>query len=79
MNEKYKKVLILAGSPCKGENCDLLYDEFLRGARESSNIVEKIFVRDKIVVACGYCVEYEGVCVLQDGMADILGKCIGWM
>ena len=40
-----KKVLILSGSPRKDGNSDLLCDEFLRGAQESGNQVEKIFLR----------------------------------
>ena len=37
-----KKVLILSGSPRKGGNSDLLCDEFMRGALEAGNQVEKI-------------------------------------
>lgn len=36
-----KKVLILSGSPRKGGNSDFLCDEFMRGAMESGNEVEK--------------------------------------
>ena len=42
-----KKILILSGSPRKGGNSDLLCDEFMRGAKESGNKVDKVFVRDK--------------------------------
>lgn len=42
-----KKVLILSGSPRKGGNSDLLCDEFMRGAKESGNDVEKIRVACK--------------------------------
>lgn len=42
-----KKVLVLSGSPRKGGNSDLLCDEFTKGAKESKNEVEKIFVRSK--------------------------------
>ena len=42
-----KKVLILSGSPRKGGNSDLLCNEFMRGAQESGNEVQKIFVRSK--------------------------------
>lgn len=42
-----KKVLILSGSPRKGGNSDLLCDEFARGAKDSGNEVEKIFVAGK--------------------------------
>lgn len=37
-----KKVLILSGSPRKNGNSDLLCDEFVRGAVENGNEVEKI-------------------------------------
>ena len=40
-----KKVLILAGSPRKGGNSDLLCDEFARGAEEAGHKVEKIYVQ----------------------------------
>ncbi len=44
-----KKVLILSGSPRKGGNSDLLCDEFLRGASEAGNSVEKIWIPGKNV------------------------------
>ena len=47
-----KNVLILSGSPRKKGNSDLLCDEFMRGAEESGNQVEKIFLGDKKI---GYC------------------------
>ena len=47
-----KKVLILSGSPRKGGNSDLLCDEFMKGALESGNQVEKIFLRSKKVAPC---------------------------
>lgn len=40
-----KNILILSGSPRKGGNSDLLCDEFMRGAIESGNQVEKVFMR----------------------------------
>ena len=42
-----KKILILSGSPRKDGNSDLLCDEFMRGASESGNDVEKIRVAAK--------------------------------
>ncbi len=74
-----KKVLILSGSPRKGGNSDLLCDEFMRGAAESGNDVEKIRVADKNVAACKgcyYCNRNEGKCVIRDDMAEILQKMI---
>ena len=39
-----KKVLILSSSPRRGGNSDTLCDEFMRGAVESGNHVEKDFL-----------------------------------
>lgn len=72
-----KKVLILSGSPRKGGNSDLLCDEFLRGAEESGNRVEKIFLRSKKIApcnACYYCKNSGGSCAIPDDMAEILDK-----
>lgn len=72
-----KKVLILSGSPRKGGNSDLLCDEFLRGAQESGNQVEKVFLRSKKVGpcnACYYCKNSGGKCAIPDDMAEILDK-----
>lgn len=71
-----KNVLILSGSPRKGGNSDLLCDEFLKGAQESGNQVEKIFLRSKKVSpcnACYYC-KNDGQCAIKDDMAEILDK-----
>ena len=38
-----KKIMVIAGSPRKGGNSDLLCDELIRGADESGNITEKIY------------------------------------
>ena len=69
-----KKVLILSGSPRKGGNSDLLCDEFMRGAVESGNEVEKIRVAEKKI---GYCCQKSGgVCAKKDDMPEILQKMI---
>ncbi|WP_206809946.1 flavodoxin family protein [Paradesulfitobacterium ferrireducens] len=73
-----KKVLVLSASPRKGGNSDLLCDQFLLGAREAGNQVEKIFLRDKKI---GYCTGCESCyinhkCVQKDDMAEILDKMI---
>lgn len=72
-----KKVLILSGSPRRGGNSDLLCDEFMRGAREAGNDVEKIFIRDKKVApcnACYYCNRNGGACAIPDDMGGILDQ-----
>ena len=42
-----KKVLILSGSPRNGGNSDILCNEFMKGAKEAGNEVEKIRVAAK--------------------------------
>ena len=74
-----KRVLILSGSPRKGGNSDLLCDEFMRGAQESGNAVEKIRVAEKNVAPCKgcyYCRKSGGQCVSKDDMGEILQKMI---
>ena len=74
-----KKVLILSGSPRKGGNSDILCDEFMRGAKESGNTVEKINVAERKIGycrACYYCRTSGGKCVIKDEMAEILQKMI---
>ncbi|MBQ2605088.1 MAG: flavodoxin family protein [Acutalibacteraceae bacterium] len=74
-----KKVLILSGSPRKGGNSDMLCDEFMRGALESGNTVEKIRLSEKKIgycSACYYCQESGGVCAKKDDMGEILQKII---
>ena len=41
-----KKVLVISSSPRKGGNSDILCDEFIKGAKESGNTVEKLFIGD---------------------------------
>lgn len=72
-----KKILILSGSPRKGGNSDLLCDEFMKGAQESGNQAEKIFLRSKKVMpcnACYYCKDHDGQCAIRDDMGEILDK-----
>ena len=74
-----KKVLVLSASPRKGGNSDLLCDQFILGAKEAGNQVEKIFLRDKRInhcVACGACQDNGGRCVQKDDMAEVLDKMI---
>ncbi|MGN1156486.1 MAG: flavodoxin family protein, partial [Agathobacter sp.] len=74
-----KKVLILSGSPRKGGNSDILCDEFMRGALENGNQVEKIRVAEKNIGycrACYYCRNSGGKCSIKDDMAEVLQKMI---
>ncbi len=72
-----KKVLILSGSPRKGGNSDILCDQFMKGAQEAGNEVEKIFVAGKKIGycrACYFCKSHKGECAIKDDMADVLQK-----
>lgn len=74
-----KKVLILSGSPRKGGNSDILCDEFLRGAQEAGNKVEKLRVSALKIhpcSACYFCRDHGGQCVHKDDMAEVLQKMI---
>ena len=74
-----KKVLILSGSPRKGGNSDTLCDEFMRGAVEAGNEVEKIRVSDYKIgycTGCYYCQKSGGVCAIKDDMNELLQKMI---
>ncbi|GIM28321.1 flavodoxin family protein [Clostridium polyendosporum] len=74
-----KKVLVLSASPRKGGNSEMLCDQFMLGAKESGNQVEKIFVGDKKInycVACDGCKRNNGNCVYKDDMAEVLEKMI---
>ena len=50
-----KKVLILSSSPRLGGNSDTLCNEFMRGAIESGNEAENVFLRDKTIHYCTGC------------------------
>lgn len=73
-----KKVLILSGSPRKGGNSDILCDEFMKGAKENGNEVEKIRVAEKKIGCCRACYACKetGKCVIKDDMAEVLQKMI---
>ena len=71
-----KKVLILSGSPRKDGNSDTLCDEFLKGAVEAGNEVEKIFIAGKNIGYCKACYACKdtGICAIKDDMGDVLQK-----
>jgi len=74
-----KNVLIISGSPRRQGNSDLLCDQFMLGAKEVGNQVEKIFLRKKKInfcLGCGTCQDNGGICVQKDDMAEILEKMI---
>lgn len=73
-----KKILVLSGSPRKGGNSDTLCDQFMKGAEESGNSTEKIYVHDQKIGYCTACYacKKSGVCFQNDAMAQLLDKII---
>lgn len=74
-----KKVLVLAASPRKGGNSDLLCDQLIKGVREAGNDVEKIYIQDNEInycKACDTCQGNGGICIQDDDMTLILDKMI---
>jgi multimeric flavodoxin WrbA len=74
-----KKVLIISSSPRKQGNSDILCDEFVRGAADGGNVVEKVFLKDKNInycTGCGYCFNQRGKCSQKDDMEEMKQKLI---
>ena len=69
-------VLVINGSPRSKGNSDLLCDEFIRGAEEAGNQVEKISLREKRIAPCRACYACfrTGKCVQNDDMDAVLEK-----
>lgn len=70
-----KKVLVISTSPRKGGNSDLLADEFIRGAQDAGNTVEKVTLYDKSIGFCKGCLSCLNTCrcVIHDD-ADIIAQ-----
>lgn len=68
-----KNVLVISTSPRKGGNSDTLADEFVRGAREAGNHVEKVTLHDKTIGFCRGCLACQSTqrCAIHDD-ADII-------
>ena len=74
-----KKVLILSSSPRRGGNSDTLCNEFMRGAIESGNEAEKVFLRDKTIhycTGCSTCSLHGKPCPQKDDAAGVIGKMV---
>ena len=73
-----KNILVLSASFRKGGNSDTLCDEFIKGALESENTVEKIHLNDykiNFCRGCGVC-NTTHKCVQKDDMEKILDKMV---
>lgn len=73
-----KKILVLSGSPRKGGNSDTLCDQFIKGASEAGNEVEKVYLRDKKInycTGCGTC-NLQKPCPQKDDAAEVIDKMV---
>lgn len=69
-----KKILVVKGSPRKNGNTSALADAFVKGAKESGNVVTEVVLKDKTIgdcLGCGVCQGNGGICVQKDDMTDI--------
>lgn len=57
-------------------NSDILADYFLKGAEESQNIVEKVFLVNKKIEFCKGCLSCQntGKCIIKDDANEIIEK-----
>ena len=71
-----KKVLVISTSPRKGSNSDQLAEDFIRGAQQTGNTVEKIPLRDKTIGFCKGCLSCVRTqrCVIADDTNAIVEK-----
>lgn len=71
-----KNVLIISASPRKGGNSDTLCDEFMKGAIETGNQVDKIRLAELDIACCSACYacKTKGHCVKQDDMEQVIAK-----
>ena len=71
-----KRILVISTSPRKGGNSETLADEFVRGARDAGNDVEKITLYDKTIGFCRGCLTCQSTqrCVIRDDADAIAQK-----
>ena len=70
-----KHILVISTSPRKGGNSETLANEFIRGAEESGNQVEKICLYDKTISFCKGCLTClkTRTCIIHDD-AEIIAQ-----
>jgi len=71
-----KQVLVISASPRKGGNSDTLCDQFMKGAAEVGNQVEKLRLAELEIDYCSACYACKrlGHCVKQDDMEQVVAK-----
>lgn len=72
------KVLVISGSPRIGGNSDILCDQFIKGAKETGHVAEKINLGKKKLNPCTACYACRngGVCIQKDDMTEMLEKLV---
>ena len=73
-----KNVVIISSSPRKNGNSDILCQQFMRGAKETGNIVNYVRLAEKNInycKACGSC-EISGECFQNDDMKELIDLCL---
>ena len=73
-----KNIIVISSSPRRNGNSDLLCDEFIKGALEAGNKVEKVFLADKkinVCLGCGACYN-TSKCIQKDDMVDLNDKMV---
>ena len=70
-----KHILVISTSPRKGGNSETLANEFIRGAEESGNQVEKVCLYDKTISFCKGCLTClkTRTCIIHDD-AEIIAQ-----
>ncbi|MDY3978825.1 MAG: flavodoxin family protein [Tidjanibacter sp.] len=74
-----KNILIISSSPRHKSNSEALCDEFMRGATETGNSVEKLRLADYTIGfcnGCDLCSTYGKPCPQKDDAAQIIEKMI---
>lgn len=74
-----KKILIISSSPRRRSNSEALCDEFMRGAAEAGNTVEKVRLADYRIDycnGCDVCSTYGRPCPQKDDAAAIIQKMV---
>lgn len=71
-----KKILIISSSPRRGGNSEMLAESFGKGAVQSGNTVETIYLREKNIAFCRGCLTCleRGRCTIQDDAVEIAEK-----
>ncbi len=71
-----KRILILSSSPRKGGNSETLAESFAKGAGDSGNEVETIYLREKQYGFCNGCFACQklGHCIIKDDAVEIAAK-----